>query len=117
MAEIVAGFKEFCDEVEGGVLPEVMHEALQPTFLLARDTYTPVDTGELRGSGYNEVVRRRGGPQAEVGFKAPYAIFVHEMPFHHNPPTSSKYLQRALDEDYFKILQRIVAGVKSRTGI
>jgi hypothetical protein len=100
--------------MEEVVLPESMVEALQPTLELSQE-YCPIETGELRASGYVEA----RGRTAEIGYgkdgMAPYAVLVHENPkFYHTPPTQSKFLQRAMDEDYFKILGRLVSSVKGR---
>jgi hypothetical protein len=118
--EFVGNFKEFCAEIEGGVLPEVMVDALKPTIELSA-VYAPKDTHEMVNSRYVEVRKRRGGPVAEAGYgkggQAPYTVFVHENPnFFHEPPTQAKFLQRALDEDFYSILGRIATGVKQRAG-
>jgi hypothetical protein len=116
--EIVQNFRAFVGWIDWDVLPEVMVEALNPTLELS-NYYAPKDTGELRGSSYAEVRKRRGGPMAEVGYgkggQAPYAVFVHENPnFFHAPPTQAKFLQRAMDEDLPDIFQRIAMGLMTR---
>lgn len=119
---IMEAFQEFCDDLEEVVLPSVMVAALEPTLQLSQ-VYVPVDTGELKESGYLEEVRRgKGSARAEIGYgkngQAPYALYVHEMTdIPHKAPTSAKYLERAIDEDYFAILNRIVKGVKESTGL
>jgi hypothetical protein len=111
-------FRIFCDNLEGKVLPEEMKRALDPTLELS-NYYAPIDTGELRGSAYNEARARRGSVVAEVGYgkggEAPYAVFVHEHPeLYHKPPTQAKFLQRAMDEDYIQVLARIAVQVGRR---
>lgn len=115
-AEVLAGFDEFIQDLEERVTPEVMVEALKPTFQLSQ-TYVPVDSGELHNSGYLEIVRRSGRRVAEMGYgkggSAPYAAYVHERTdLAHKSPTRSKFLQAALDEDYYNVLTRIVAGLR-----
>lgn len=112
--EIIAAFHEFCAEMEDGILPEVMYDALEPTFELSQ-VRVPVDTGELKDSGYLDITHRGKNPVVEIGYGrggAPYAIYVHEMPHYHKPPTTYKYLQGPLDEDYIQILNRIIAGTR-----
>lgn len=117
---LLQDFGLFCELLEGEVLPEEMVRALEPTLELARDTYCPVDTGELRASGYVEARSFRGRITAEIGFghegMAPYAVFVHENPnIHHTPPTQYKYLERAVYEDSNDVMGRLYNGVKGRT--
>lgn len=115
-ANVLADFNEFVNDLEDKVTPEVMIEALKPTFQLSQ-TYVPYDTGELHESGYLEIVRRGGRRVAEMGYGkgggASYAAYVHErVDIAHKSPTRSKFLQAALDEDYFNILNRIAAGMR-----
>jgi hypothetical protein len=93
-----------------------MVDALRPTFELSQK-YVPVDTGELKASGYLRSGSQGKRKLAEMGYgrggQAPYATFVHERTdIAHKAPTSAKFLQRALDEDYYAILPRIAAGMK-----
>ena len=79
---------------------EIGHEILNEAIPL-----TPMDTGDLRDSGY--VSWKSGGGEAievEVGFggaATPYALAVHEMPTTNNfqePGTGPKYLERPFDK-------------------
>lgn len=119
MQDIVDGFKDFIAHMEN-YSPDVLLEALEPTLELSWE-YCPVDSGDLIASSYLEVVDFRGGGRVEMGYarggKPSYAVYVHEMPYSHEPPTSSKFLQRALDEDYYQILQRLVKGYKTVSGV
>jgi hypothetical protein len=117
---ILDNLNHLVDWVRSDVLPEVMKEAIDPTMDLS-DHYAPKDTRTMVNSRYNEV-RGRANPHVEVGYnrngEAPYTIFVHEMPqFYHEPPTQSKFLQRAIDEDGPEILGRIAIGMKKRVGL
>lgn len=118
---IVTRFNNFCEELQERILPSEMKGALQPTLDLSNH-YCPIDTGELRRSGYIDARRnRRMGVSAELGYglggMAPYAVFVHENPFfYHEPPTQYKFLQRAMDEDESHLLGRIAIAVKRRAG-
>lgn len=120
MNNIIKNYMAFVQDIEQDVLPQAMEYALRPTLELS-NVYAPIDTGEMRGSGYVEVRKRgRGGPTAEIGYgkggQAPYAVLVHEKPeFYHTPPTQYKFLQRAMDEDTNDILQRVAQFTMQRT--
>lgn len=109
MSEVLQGLREFISHIEG-ITPDVLIEALEPTFGKALER-TPVKTRALRNSGYLEARSYRGGAEVEIGFgrggSPTYSIYVHEMPFWHEPPTQDKFLQSAIDEDYFTILSSI----------
>lgn len=61
----------------------------------------PVDTGRLKRSGYYEVRKFKRGPVAEIGYgrygDPHYALYVHEIPMVHLPPTTFKFLEKAVD--------------------
>lgn len=101
------------------VLPGDLLEALRPTMELSL-TYVPKKTGELAGSAYLELAPFRNGARVEMGYgrdgKPDYAIYVHEVPYKHESPTTYKFLQRAIDEDWHNIVQRITNSVGLRLG-
>ena len=101
-------------------LPNDLALALEPTLALSRE-YCPKDTMALVNSSYLEVEKFRGSPRVEIGYgrggDPPYAIYVHEIPATHDAPTSDKFLQRAIDEDWANVLTRITQNLKLRTGI
>lgn len=117
-SEIADNLQWFVNQLEG-YLPEDLRWAMEPTFELSQK-YCPVETGDLLASGYLEVEGFRGGARVEIGYGKnnfpDYAIYVHEMPHYHVPPTSDKFLQKAIDEDYYNILQRVTDSVKARSG-
>lgn len=117
--ELSENFQWFTDQLDG-YLPQDLKEALIPTFMKSQE-YCPVGpTGNLKASGFLEVEGFRGGARAVIGYGKGgdpfYAIYVHEVPATHDPPTTDKFLQKALDEDYYAILQRVTEAVKIRTG-
>ena len=67
----------------------------------------PLDTGNLRGSGYTRAIP----DGAEVGFEADYALAVHEIDKNYTVG-GWKYLQRVIDEDRDQILQIIRDGAR-----
>jgi hypothetical protein len=95
--------------------PNIVYNALEPTFLKARDVYCPVETGALRDSAYLEIQPFRGQPRVEMGFARGgdpyYAVLVHEnLEMSHKPPTRAKFLETAIDEDLPDINIRIAQG-------
>lgn len=115
---ILEALDEFVEGVKGDI-PEILVEALEPTFGKALE-YCPQDSGDLRASGYLEAEKYRGGSRAVIGFgkggQPDYAIYVHELPYAHEAPTRSKFLQAALDEDYFSIVSSIPRLIRERAG-
>lgn len=96
--------------------PEIMKEALEPTFELAK-YYTPVKSGDLKRSGYLEIRQFRGQPRVEMGFarggNPNYAAFVHErVDIPHAAPTRSKFLEAAMIQDLSDIRHRLINTYK-----
>lgn len=106
MVELNSIIKQFED-----VTPEVMIEALRPTFEKSQ-VYVPVQTGDLKRSGYLEQVSGGKNPTVEMGYakggNPRYAMYVHEMlSIPRKPPTRAKYLERAIMEDLAQIEARL----------
>lgn len=118
LQEIARDFRDYVNKLKG-FLPEDLAQALEPTLELAKK-YCPKDTGALVASAYLELGTFRGLVMVEIGFAKggdpDYAIYVHEIPYQHAAPTSDKFLQRAIDEDYFNIVQRVTDIVRARMG-
>lgn len=116
--EIATDFRGYTRQVEG-FLPDDLRAALEPTMELSL-VYVPKDTGELADSAYLETVNFRGGARVEMGYgkggKPAYAIYVHEIPYKHAAPTSDKFLEKAINEDYHNIVQRVTDRVRARLG-
>ncbi len=103
---ILAVFKGVEEE-----LPEILLEALRPTFAKSQ-RYTPKLTGALRSSGYLEVTNTGKNTVVTIGYAkggSPwYAAMVHERTDkYHRPPTRSKFLQAALEEDMEDIQNKV----------
>lgn len=99
---------------------QIVLDALRPTFNKSQEI-VPKDTLALMKSGYLKAVRdRKGRVQAEIGYAYRgypfYAVFVHEMPIPHKPPTQWKYLEQPLKEDMEDIRRRLAAGLKIAGG-
>jgi len=98
-----------------GAMPDVILNALIPTKTLA-EYYCPKKTGALVASSYLAVTDRGAKTRVELGFakggEPSYGVYVHEMvEFHHQPPTRSKFLQAAVNEDQENIRSRIVQAL------
>lgn len=111
---LVREIQSIFDQI-GEVSEEIMIDALTPTFQVARDVYCPMDTGDLRNSGYLEGTGTAKAPRVEIGFarggEPRYAVYVHEMVGqYHKPPTQAKFLQRAVLEDLGGIFERVQRG-------
>jgi len=110
MQSVVKRFKEF-ERHMISQMPEILREALEPTFEKSQK-YVPVDTGDLKESGFLQVVKTRSGAFVSMGYglggRPPYSVFVHEdLEASHKPPTRAKFLQSALEEDSSLIERRI----------
>lgn len=109
-------FQQFED-----VTPEVTKDAMEPTFEKSK-VYCPKDTHALVDSGYLEIVAFRGRPRVEIGYAKGgvprYAVYVHEMTeLSHEAPTRSKWLEAAINEDMFSIIDRVASGYKRFMGV
>jgi len=95
---------------------EVAEEALTIIFD-ASQILVPVNTGDLKASGYVDVRRVGNKIVGEVGYAPrndpPYALFVHEnLEMHHKPPTQAKYLQKAVEDNAGKITALIISHLR-----
>ena len=104
-----------------GVTAEVLEDALRPTFEKALN-FTPVDTGELKASGFLITGGTRKRILAEMGFGKgglpDYTLRVHEdLNLNHKAPTKAKFLQAAIEEDIDEMAGRLVRAYKEKVGI
>lgn len=73
----------------------------------------PVDTGFLRASAFTRVKRDSKGYLSEVGYRAAYAIYVHEnLNAKHAAGTSAKFLEIPFNEKRDQIIAIISAVMK-----
>lgn len=91
--------------------PQALEYALEPMFDKSW-YYVPVDTGQLKLSGFLEAEQTPRGATAVIGYAADgnpgYAVFVHEMiGYRHESPTRSKFLEAAMYEHLDEVLPRI----------
>lgn len=128
IASLRAQFKVITDNYErivqamkGKPSAEILLEALQPTFRLSQK-YVPVLSGDLKASGFLEIDPSSKLPRVVIGYarggSPHYAAHVHErVDIGHAPPTRSKFLLAALEEDNANIQKRIVRGYKQMLGV
>lgn len=120
MAGVISRFQQFIDGLKKSA-PDALYQALLPTFEKAQ-TYCPKKTGALVASGHLESgMNASGRAFARISFGGGgvihYAAIVHERTdFHHAPPTRSKYLQAAVEEDLGKMKARFAASIKKTGG-
>jgi len=94
--------------------PERMQKAMTQIVTAVQNTsmrYTPVDTGNLRGSHRGKVEKVFGRVRGVVYLLASYALFVHEAPettkFKSHWPAGRKFLERAVVDNSGKIKEKI----------
>jgi hypothetical protein len=103
---IEAKFKEIKQAAKQGVT-EVSLDLCGKSKQLA-----PVDTGDLRGSGYAKVDDVPTGIKGEVGFVTPYALVQHEtLWFRHPKGGQAKYLEQPTKENESKYKQHIADNI------
>lgn len=115
---ILEALGEFIDDFDA-LVPEAIVDVLEPTLGKAIE-YCPKLTGDLVDSAYLEVDSVKRKHVVAIGFgkggKPDYAVYAHEMPHKHAEPTRSKFLQAALDEDYFQIIKALPGALRERAG-
>jgi hypothetical protein len=98
------------------VTADVLYEALQQVFDLSQD-YVPVDTGDLKESGFLEKQTFPGGCRVVMGYgrggDPGYATLVHErVDIAHEAPTRSKFLLAAIEEKTGDVYADIVRAMR-----
>lgn len=117
MAGVISNYAKLVQYVRK-IAPEVLEEALQPTFEKSQ-RYVPVDTGALKATGRILTTRKGRSFRTEISYGGDgllhYASIVHELThLQHKAPTRAKYLESALNEDLGFFKQRVVDAVRSR---
>ncbi|BBN97501.1 hypothetical protein [Sporolactobacillus terrae] len=73
----------------------------------------PLDTGDLRGSGFHEVDNGPTRATGTVGFTAPYALVQHEhTEFNHPRGGNAKYLENPLKQNTNRYINYLKNSVK-----
>ena len=120
MESVVNQLRSFVKSIED-ITPEALVEAMGAIKEKA-DYYCPVNTGELKASGYLEITSYGIQPQVEIGYgrggEPDYAPIVHEdMQATHKSPTRAKWLESAINEHIDDIPIAVGAIIKRDMGI
>lgn len=103
------------------VTPEAIKAGLQPIMDLSQ-TYVPVDSGDLKRSGFIETRQTSTGVRAWIGYAKGgtphYAAWVHEM-MHipHAKGKSAKFLERAVNERIHTFKYLVLDHIKQKAGL
>ena len=95
-----AALRTMLQGMESGVVPQVARSlvnSLEQVLTVSKDVYVPIDTGFLKSSGY--VSLTSGGSAevvVEIGYRADYAIYVHEINKAYKGGRQWKYLETPL---------------------
>lgn len=96
---------------------EAAKEALYDEALLTLEesnTDVPVDTGNLRASGYVKRPNRLGN--VHIGYAAGYATYVHENLEAYHPVGKAKFLEDVIKKRRKGFMGRIRYSIKRKTG-
>lgn len=107
--EVIASLDNVAKMADEAIIAALYTQALRTATKAV--TYTPVDTGALRGS--KQVIRR--GDHIEITFGGPaasYAIYVHEILRYRHPIGQAKFLERAVTEDADAFIKAASKGLK-----
>jgi hypothetical protein len=112
LKKVQAVFDAKLKEIEGVVseeaIKDVAFDLLGKAKLLA-----PIDTGDLRGSGFVEFVETTNGIGAIIGFSTPYAVRQHEeLDYHHPQGGQAKYLEQPFKENTQRYVKHLADSVK-----
>lgn len=82
--------------------PEAIVFGLEP-IMQESQRLVPVDTGDLKRSGFLTIDRTTTGPRVSIGYgrygRPHYAAMVHErLDFRHAPPTQAKFLEQPIHD-------------------
>lgn len=101
------GFGEFIQEVNKSILAAIdrdeqtLHEQLISLMNDIKENYVPVDTGNLRDSGYvSDPIQTPNGMVIALGFTEEYALIQHERLDYNHPHGQAKYLEVPLEQFY-----------------
>ena len=73
----------------------------------------PLDTGDLRGSGFANMTEGNNKYKAKVGFSEPYALEQHEnLQYQHPRGGEAKYLENPLKENEERYIDHIKSKVR-----
>lgn len=121
MAEVMQNMESLVNLLQGAT-PDIMLDIMMPVFEKSQE-YCPVDTGLLKSTGDLHV---SGDEETRVKVEisyggngtAWYAPIVHErVDIGHRPPTRSKFLQAAVEEETENLRARVVEAYAAILGL
>lgn len=120
MQNVLKNLQQFIDWVPDATA-DILEESLQPTFQKSQE-YVPVDTGDLKNSGFLQKDSTKSSARVVIGYgragNPNYAAFVHErIDIPHEAPTRARFLSSALEEDQGDIQGRIIRALKQASGV
>lgn len=109
--QFVASMDHLSAEISS-VVAKALNSAAERTMTRSKSDYCPVDTGNLKSSGY--VRTTVDGPVIEttLGYNADYAAPVHEINKNYRNGKTWKYLETPLKEDLPGYEQEIKGAVE-----
>ena len=113
LRELVARLQSSIPKTQKAAATALYREANR---IMARSIpITPKDTGNLRASGHVDLpVLTASGSEVRFGYggaAAPYAVYVHEVPAYHKPPTRWKFLEQPVLEAQAGLAKRLAADM------
>ncbi len=120
MEGIIGSVKKVIDRIEK-VTPAALVFGVQPIFDLSQEL-VPIDTGDLKASGFIETRETSSGTGVFVGYgrfgKPHYAAFVHEMVnIPHAKGKQAKFLEAAVDQKIGDFERRVALFMSRETGL
>lgn len=74
-----------------------MYDSLSDLLDIIKADYVPIDTGQLRDSGFiSNPFQTPNGWEVAIGFAEPYALIQHERLDYNHPHGQAKYLEEPL---------------------
>lgn len=92
-----------------------LDESSNEIFTISKETYCPVDKGDLKASAKDELVTDTGSEHTrEISYDTDYAKIVHEVPYnHYNPPMAQwKYLETPMRIKESDLVEKIKSAVR-----
>lgn len=94
---------------------EALDEGTHEIYLISKETFCPVDKGDLKASAKDELVEDTDSEHTrEISYTREYAKIVHEVPYnHYNPPAAQwKYLEVPMRLNESKLVDKITSAAR-----
>lgn len=117
LKEIQVGFRRMAPDVRKAYIAAVNLEAGR--IMTASLKECPIDTSNLRNSHFQSTTIKPDGVEVLLGYRADYAVIVHEVPpsgdphATHKPPTKWKYLEDPLKLAMAGFSERVALAVQA----